>query len=75
MSTALPVSPAPGHPRWPALIPPLLVPVPDAAREFTFIRSSPELQTAYTDTLGDLALGMSGGLLAAVGVTLLADRQ
>ncbi len=32
---------------------------------FTFIRNSPELRTAYTDTLGDLALGLSGSVLAA----------
>jgi hypothetical protein len=30
-----------------------------------FIRNSPELATAYTDTLGDLALGLSGSTLAA----------
>ncbi len=35
------------------------------AEYFTFIRNSPELQTAYTDTLGDLALGLSGSVLAA----------
>ena len=32
---------------------------------FAFIRNSPELRTAYTDTLGDLALGLSGSVLAA----------
>jgi C4-dicarboxylate transporter DctM subunit len=32
MSTALPVSPAPGHPRWPALIPPVLIAVPVALK-------------------------------------------
>jgi hypothetical protein len=31
-----------------------------------FIRSSPELQTAYTDTLGDLGLGTLGALLAGL---------
>ncbi|HET6742162.1 MAG TPA: hypothetical protein VFH76_24630 [Kribbella sp.] len=31
-----------------------------------FVRSSPELQTAYTDTLGDLALGTVGALLAGL---------
>jgi hypothetical protein len=31
-----------------------------------FIRHSPELQTAYTDTLGDLALGTLGSLVAGV---------
>jgi hypothetical protein len=32
---------------------------------FAFIRNSPELSTAYTDTLGDLTLGLSGATLAA----------
>jgi hypothetical protein len=31
----------------------------------TFVRNSPELDTAYTDTLGDLALGLTGSTLAA----------
>jgi hypothetical protein len=31
-----------------------------------FIRSSPELQTAYTDTLGDLTSGTLGALLAGL---------
>ncbi|GAA1679182.1 hypothetical protein GCM10009745_23670 [Kribbella yunnanensis] len=31
-----------------------------------FVRKSPELQTAYTDTLGDLALGTLGALLAGL---------
>jgi hypothetical protein len=35
------------------------------AEYFTFIRNSPELRTAYTDTLGDLALGLAGSTLAA----------
>jgi hypothetical protein len=30
------------------------------AEYFTFIRDSPEEQTAYEDTLGDLALGLTG---------------
>jgi hypothetical protein len=38
----------------------------------TFIRNSPELQTAYTDTLGDLALGLSGSIVAAALVARLA---
>jgi hypothetical protein len=33
---------------------------------FAFIRNSPELATAYTDTLGDMALGLSGATLTAV---------
>ncbi|TDW89233.1 hypothetical protein EV137_3025 [Kribbella pratensis] len=32
----------------------------------TFVRNSPELQTAYTDTLGDLTLGTLGALLAGL---------
>lgn len=31
-----------------------------------FVRTSPELQTAYTDTLGDLTLGTLGALLAGL---------
>ncbi|MFI5711109.1 hypothetical protein [Kribbella sp. NPDC051620] len=31
-----------------------------------FVRHSPELQTAYTDTLGDLTLGTLGALLAGL---------
>jgi hypothetical protein len=36
------------------------------AEYVTFIRDSPEEATAYTDTLGDLALGLSGSIVAAV---------
>jgi hypothetical protein len=36
------------------------------AEYFTFVRNSPELATAYTDTLGDLALGLTGSIIAAV---------
>lgn len=32
---------------------------------FAFIRNSPELETAYTDTLGDLVLGLSGSAIAS----------
>jgi hypothetical protein len=32
----------------------------------TFVQDSPEAATAYADTLGDLALGMVGGLAAAL---------
>lgn len=32
---------------------------------FAFIRDSPELATAYTDTLGDMTLGLGGATLAA----------
>jgi hypothetical protein len=36
------------------------------AEYITFIRNSSELDTAYTDTLGDLALGLSGSVVAAL---------
>src|SRR5919197_3434 len=46
------------------------------AEYFTFIRNSPERQTAYTDTLGDLALGLSGSVIAGVlTVTVLWPRE
>jgi hypothetical protein len=35
------------------------------AEYFTFIRDSPELRRAYTDTLGDLAFGLAASVLAA----------
>jgi hypothetical protein len=36
------------------------------AEYFTFIRNSPELDTAYEDTLADLALGTTGSIVAAI---------
>ncbi len=43
---------------------------------FAFIRNSPELATAYTDTLGDMALGLSGATLtAAIAVIALGQRS
>jgi hypothetical protein len=41
---------------------------------FAFIRNSPELKTAYTDTLGDLSLGLSGSVLAATIAALTVGR-
>lgn len=42
---------------------------------FAFIRNSPELATAYTDTLGDMTLGLGGATLAAaLGVIFLTRR-
>jgi hypothetical protein len=38
----------------------------ELAEYFAFIRDSPELETAYTDTLGDLTLGLSGSVAAAL---------
>jgi hypothetical protein len=41
---------------------------------FAFIRNSPELATAYTDTLGDLALGLSGSTLTAAIAAIVLDK-
>ena len=38
----------------------------EVAEYYAFIRNSPELATAYTDTLGDLALGLTGSVVAGV---------
>jgi len=38
----------------------------EIAEYFAFIRHSPELKTAYTDTLGDLSLGSLGSILSGV---------
>jgi hypothetical protein len=42
---------------------------------FAFIRNSPELDTAYTDTLGDLSLGLSGSVVAALVTYAIVTRQ
>jgi hypothetical protein len=43
---------------------------------FAFIRNSSELATAYTDTLGDMALGLSGATLsAAIAATVLGRKH
>jgi len=41
----------------------------------TFIRHSGELATAYTDTLGDLALGLTGSAIAALLIVTVAWQQ
>ncbi len=41
----------------------------------TFIHDSPELATAYTDTLGDLLLGTSGSIVAALDITFLVRER
>jgi hypothetical protein len=46
----------------------------ELAEYVTFIRFSPELTTAYTDTLGDLTLGTLGGTLGAAIVGLRSHR-
>ena len=42
---------------------------------FAFIRHSKELKTAYTDTLGDLTLGLSGSVLTATIAVALRSRR
>jgi hypothetical protein len=42
---------------------------------FAFIRNSSELRTAYTDTLGDLSLGLSGSTLTGVLAVLVLSRR
>jgi hypothetical protein len=39
-----------------------------------FILKTPESVTAYRDTIGDLALGLTGSVLAGTGAALLARR-
>jgi hypothetical protein len=43
----------------------------ELAEYVAFVPNSPEAATAYSDTLGDLGLGLIGGSLAAVLVTRL----
>ncbi len=40
-----------------------------------FVPDSPEAATAYADTLGDLALGLIGGAVAAVVVSRLPEDR
>src|SRR6187431_2278582 len=44
------------------------------AEYVTFVPNSPEAASAYADTLGDLALGMLGGLVAAIATARLPAR-
>ncbi len=47
----------------------------EIAEYFAFIRVSPELDTAYVDTLGDLTLGLAGSVLAGMASGLAARRN
>ncbi len=42
---------------------------------WTFIRDSPELTTAYEDTLGDLGLGLTGSVVAGLASRWLSSRR
>lgn len=42
---------------------------------WTFVRDSPELATAYEDTLGDLGLGLSGSVVAGLAARWLSSRR
>jgi len=46
----------------------------ELAEYVAFVPDSPEAATAYADTLGDLALGLLGGAVAAVAVSRLPGR-
>ena len=46
----------------------------ELAEYVAFIRNSPELETAYEDTLGDMALGLSCAVVASV-VAVMARRD
>lgn len=41
---------------------------------WTFIRDSPELATAYEDTLGDLGLGLGGSVVSGIAAVMLSRR-
>jgi hypothetical protein len=47
----------------------------EIAEYFAFIRGGTELATAYTDTLGDEVLGLSGAICAAAATALVAHRR
>lgn len=47
----------------------------EAAEYVAFLRTSPELQTAYTDTLADELLGTAGALGAAIVIELAVHRR
>ena len=47
----------------------------EIAEYLAFIRVSPELDTAYVDTLGDLTLGLAGSVVAGIASGLAARRH
>jgi hypothetical protein len=47
----------------------------ELAEYFAFIRNSDELDTAYTDTLGDMTLGLAGATVAALFTGIVLARR
>ena len=47
----------------------------EIAEYFALIRNSPELETAYVDTLGDLTFGLAGSGLAGLVAALIHRRH
>ena len=47
----------------------------EIAEYYAFIRNSPELATAYVDTLGDLGLGLTGSFLARLAFAFAPRRR
>ena len=47
----------------------------EIAEYFAFIRFIEELETAYVDTLGGMALGLTGSVVAGLAATLIPHRQ
>ena len=47
----------------------------EIAEYYAFIRNSPELATAYVDTLGDLGLGLTGSFLAGLAFAFAPRRR
>ena len=47
----------------------------EIAEYYAFIRASPELATAYTDTLGDLGLGLAGSIFVGVVAAVLSKQR
>ncbi len=47
----------------------------EIAEYYAFIRASPEFATAYTDTLGDLGLGLVGSIFVGLVATVLSQQR
>ena len=47
----------------------------EIAEYYAFIRASPELATAYTDTLGNLGLGLAGSVFVGLVAAVLSEQR